>query len=289
MNELIGCCGLDCENCSARIATVTNSSALREETAALWTRLNGVTITPEMINCTGCRAKGAKTPFCDRLCPVHNCVREKRLDTCADCPQLDGCPTLGRIAANSPFVLENLKRLRGAGNMSNSSFVIERARPEDAAELLDYLKIVGGETDNLSFGAEGVALSLEAEQEYLHAQYGSTDNAQYLARAGSEIIGTASLNRKANRMSHRGVFGISLKKAWWGCGAASALTEVILAFAKENGFEQLNLEVRSSNARAIRLYEKYGFRKLCTFPHFFKIGGEYVDFDLMNLELGEAK
>ena len=67
--------------------------------------------------------------------------------------------------------------------------------------------------------------------------------------------------------------------------AASALTEAVLAFAKENGFEQLNLEVRSSNARAIRLYEKYGFRKLCTFPHFFKINGEYIDFYLMNLEM----
>ena len=73
-----------------------------------------------------------------------------------------------------------------------------------------------------------------------------------------------------------------------GCGAASALTEAVLAFAKENGFEQLNLEVRSSNARAIRLYEKYGFRKLCVFPRFFKINGEYIDFDLMNLELNTA-
>ena len=64
--------------------------------------------------------------------------------------------------------------------------------------------------------------------------------------------------------------------------------ETILTFARENGFEQLNLEVRSSNARAIHLYEKFGFRKLCTFPHFFKINGEYVDFDLMNLELNEV-
>ena len=61
--------------------------------------------------------------------------------------------------------------------------------------------------------------------------------------------------------------------------------EAILAFARENGFEQLNLEVRSSNARAIRLYEKYGFRKPCMFPHFFKINGEYIDFYLMNLEM----
>ena len=169
--------------------------------------------------------------------------------------------------------------------MNNGLFVIERARVEDAAALLDYLKIVGGEIENLSFGAEGVPLSLEAEQDYLRSQCESADNVQYLAKVDGEIIGTASLNRKPRRMSHRGEFGISLKKAWWGCGAASALAEKILAFERDNGFEQLNLEVRSDNARAIRLYEKLGFRKLCTFPAFFKIDGEPVDFDLMNLEI----
>ena len=151
--------------------------------------------------------------------------------------------------------------------------------------LLKYLKIVGGETENLSFGAEGVALALDAEQAYLRSQSDSTDHVQYLAKVDGEIIGTASLNRKPKRMSHRGEFGISLKKAWWGCGAASAMMEKILAFAKENGFEQLNLEVRSDNTRAIRLYEKYGFRKLCSFPAFFKLNGKNIDFDLMNLTL----
>ena len=111
-NQLIGCCGLDCETCDARIATLTNDNALREKTAELWTKLNGVTITPEMINCTGCRMEGAKTPYCDKLCPVHNCVREKGLDTCANCGKMEECPTLGQIAANSPFVLENLEQLK---------------------------------------------------------------------------------------------------------------------------------------------------------------------------------
>ena len=172
--------------------------------------------------------------------------------------------------------------------MNDTLFVIERARAEDAAALLDYLKIVGGETKNLSFGAEGVPLDLETERDYLRAQCESADNVQYLAKANGEIIGTASLNRKPRRKIHRGEFGISLKKAWWSCGAASALTEAVLAFAKKNGFEQLNLEVRSDNARAIRLYEKYGFRKLCTFPDFFRIHDESIDFDLMNLELNPA-
>ena len=111
-NKFIGCCGLDCEKCDARIATITNDDVLRQKTAVLWTKLNGVLITPESINCTGCRVEGAKTPFCDKLCPVHNCVREKGLDTCADCKKMDECSTLDSIAKNSPFVLENLKRLQ---------------------------------------------------------------------------------------------------------------------------------------------------------------------------------
>ena len=94
-----------------------------------------------------------------------------------------------------------------------------------------------------------------------------------------------SLSRKHKRMRHRGELGICVKRAWWGSGAAPALMDALLAFARENGFEQLNLEVRSDNIRAIRLYEKYGFRKLCVFPGFFKIDGKYIDFDLMALEL----
>ena len=46
----------------------------------------------------------------------------------------------------------------------NREFNVVRARAEDAAALLEYLKIVGGETENLSFGAEGVPIPPEAEE-----------------------------------------------------------------------------------------------------------------------------
>ena len=183
----------------------------------------------------------------------------------------------------------DLIKERNEIQMEHTNFEIVRAQAEDAAALLDYLKIVGGETDNLSFGAEGVPLDVEAEKAYLGVQAQSQDNIQLLAKANGEIIGTASLNRKQRRMGHRAEFGISLKKAWWGCGAAFALMERILAFARENGVEQVNLEVRSDNKRAIALYERFGFRKLCTFPGFFKINGEMIDFDLMNLSIRAAE
>ena len=124
----------------------------------------------------------------------------------------------------------------------------------------------------------------ETEQDYLRSQCESAECA--VSRQGiwrdhrhGKSEPQAPAHEPSRRVRHQS------EKTWWGCGAASALTEAVLAFAKENGFEQLNLEVRSDNARAIRLYEKYGFRKLCTFPDFFKIDGESIDFDLMNLEL----
>ena len=81
MKELIAYCGLDCESCEARIATARNDNALREKVAALWSELNGVEITSEMINCVGCRIDGAKTPYCESLCPIRQCALGKKLET----------------------------------------------------------------------------------------------------------------------------------------------------------------------------------------------------------------
>ena len=47
------------------------------------------------------------------------------------------------------------------------NYIIEKAQPSDAAELLEYLKIIGSESDNLTFGPEGVSFTLDAEKSFL--------------------------------------------------------------------------------------------------------------------------
>ena len=51
MNESIAYCGLNCEACEARLATVNNDDALRQRVAREWSDLNGVEITREMNAC----------------------------------------------------------------------------------------------------------------------------------------------------------------------------------------------------------------------------------------------
>ena len=86
-------------------------------------------------------------------------------------------------------------------------FTIERTRPEDAAAMLEYLKIIGGETDNLNMGTDGILIPVEQEEAYLRSMVGSTDSAMFTAKINGEIIGVANVSRLTRRMSHRGSIG----------------------------------------------------------------------------------
>lgn len=164
-------------------------------------------------------------------------------------------------------------------------FIIKNARPEDAAAILEYLKIIGGETDNLNMGAEGMPITVEAEEAFLRSMIDSADGVMYAAKASGEIIGIASVSRKKRRMSHRASIGISVRRCAWHGGVGTALMEALIAFARKNGIEQLELEVRSDNDRAIRLYERFGFTKAGTIPAFLKVNGENFACDHMVLSL----
>ena len=153
-------------------------------------------------------------------------------------------------------------------------FDIREATPKDAEKIIIYLAQVGGETDYLSFGKEGLPISIEEEHSVL-----------YVVWKNREIIGDASLSGFSRRMSHRAEFGISVVKSEWGQGIGSALLQKCIMYAKEHAIELINLEVRSDNIRAIHVYEKYGFRKIGTSPAYYKMDGTYYDFDLMVLDL----
>ena len=108
MKKYIAYCGLDCESCEARLATVNNDAALRQKVAKEWSDLNGVEITPEMINCVGCRMDGAKTPFCESLCPIRQCALQRGVQTCGSCGEVRACKTAEMILGNNGDARRNL-------------------------------------------------------------------------------------------------------------------------------------------------------------------------------------
>lgn len=163
--------------------------------------------------------------------------------------------------------------------------IIREALPEDAEILLEYMRQIGRESDNLTYGSDGISVTPEQEKAFLQ-QMRQEEHAVFLCAWQQEaLIGTGSLSPLPRRMSHRAELSISVVKKQWGNGTGSMLMEALITYAKSHGIELLNLEVRSDNTRAIHLYQKYGFKTIGTSPAFFKIGSEYADFELMYLDL----
>lgn len=160
------------------------------------------------------------------------------------------------------------------------------ATSADAAQLLDYLKRVGAETDYLTFGAQGLPVSLEQEQAFLAQMENSPHSRLFLALDGETVVGNASVNGNSHpRFGHRRNLGITVLRDYWGRGIGSTLMTQMIAFAKETGAELLSLEVRSDNERAKALYRKFGFVSCGTYPKYLKIDGQYFDVDCMTREL----
>jgi len=167
------------------------------------------------------------------------------------------------------------------------SIVIEKAKTTDAEDILNFTKIIGSETDNLSFGEGGIPISVDQESSYLKSIENSNKEIFLIAKDENEIVGTANYSCfSKKRMAHRGEFGIAVKKSYWNQGIGTMLLEQILDFAKNVAKSEIvSLEVRSDNKSAIRLYEKFGFKKIGTFKGYFKINESLVDFDIFELFL----
>lgn len=97
MKDMLGCCGLDCESCDTYKATINNDDELREKTAKLWSELNKITITKEMINCVGCRMDGVKTYYCSEMCGIRKCALGKATRPAANAPKWRNAKPLRRF------------------------------------------------------------------------------------------------------------------------------------------------------------------------------------------------
>jgi hypothetical protein len=111
MEKVISCCGLNCATCDARIATINDNNELRKATAEKWkTMYNVQDMSPDMINCTGCREPGVKLGHAS-VCEIRRCADVKGFRTCSECSELETCNIISPIHKAVPEALLNLKNL----------------------------------------------------------------------------------------------------------------------------------------------------------------------------------
>ncbi len=166
-----------------------------------------------------------------------------------------------------------------------SKIIIRELEGKDTEKFVEYTKLIGSQTQNLSYGAEGINKSQSEIETFIKTTRSSINSVLLGAWEKDNLIGVANLNNRHGRMSHRADLGLSVIKSRWNLGFGSMLMSSLKSFAKTKNIEIINLEVRADNKPAIHLYEKFGFVKKGDFPAYFKIGSNYIDFILMCLDL----
>ena len=129
---------------------------------------------------------------------------------------------------------------------NGSTAVLRTAVPEDAAQMIAYLRACAEETDCLLRLPEEWDISVETEEALLRDMARQTENRMLVCSVKGEIAGRATVS-------------IALRRAYWGQGISGVMFEEMEAFARERGVTQLELAYIQGNERARHLYDRMGF------------------------------
>ena len=165
---------------------------------------------------------------------------------------------------------------------------IREAVPADAEAVLDYLALIGAQSDNLDFGSEGLGYTIDEEAGFIEAIAASDNGKILMGFIGQDLVSVAHLAGKSKRprTKHAATLAISVVKAHWHLGIGEAMLMALIDRAHSNPVLRIvDLEVRADNAAAIALYEKHGFVISGRFPQRFRIEGVSIDTLLLTKEL----
>ena len=127
---------------------------------------------------------------------------------------------------------------------------VRSVEPEDAPLMLQYMKIMLGETPFLLRSPEEFDYTEEEEAAVLAGRKNNPRSLMLIVESEGRIIASADVcpHGSKKRVLHRAELGISVLKDYWRRGIGSAMMERLIAFAQRSGYEQIELTVESKTA-----------------------------------------
>ncbi|MCK5345378.1 MAG: GNAT family N-acetyltransferase [Candidatus Heimdallarchaeota archaeon] len=168
---------------------------------------------------------------------------------------------------------------------SGTKLIIKPAVSTDAADIIDYLNMTAGESDNITFGPGEFGKTIEQEKAYLTSLQDSKNDILVVGVVEGEIICVANVSGGGRpRIEHNASFGITVAKKLWRQGIGKAVLTYLIDWAYETQIiRKINLSVRNDNAGAITLYKSFGFEKEGVMTREMLIDGVFID----TIEMGK--
>ena len=168
---------------------------------------------------------------------------------------------------------------------------LRSAVPDDAEQLVHLISTILDENDFNITTPEEFRFNVDHEIEWIEDVTESPGHLIIVAEYDAELIGMLNFHvDPRRRMKHHGALSINVSRGWRDQGLGRAMLQTLIAWAEEEpSIEKLNLEVFTTNSRAISLYRSLGFQQEGHLHNQIKMApGEYVDILLMGLWLKKA-
>lgn len=162
---------------------------------------------------------------------------------------------------------------------------VRLATIKDAQIIYDLLFQSSDETDFLAVDSKE-RLEEGFSKEKIKTLLSNNSDRIFICFLGSVPIGMLGIHfMQRKRVKHRASIGINVLKKYWELGAGKALlSKAIEHFNSDKELTKLELEVRSDNNRAIKLYEKFGFKIEGEISQYFHINGIFYSGYIMGIE-----
>jgi ribosomal protein S18 acetylase RimI-like enzyme len=158
------------------------------------------------------------------------------------------------------------------------NLVFREAEIDDAEEMISYLNIVGGESDNLMHGSEGFKVPVEAVKRRIQASHDADNSIIMIVLAGEKIIARAELDGCSGaRLHHNARFSISVRKDYWNMKIGTMLMTKIIERAGKMNLRNIELEVIAENKAAFALYHKMAFSDVGIYRNYWFANNVYSD------------
>jgi len=170
--------------------------------------------------------------------------------------------------------------------------IVRNPKVGDEQGLVDHMKTVDCETKYLAREPGEFNFTLDQERDFIKNTITNNNIFFLVGEIGENIIANCSVGivMNNNRFQHRASMGIAVRKEYWSLGVGKRLMKECIKWCKENGVEQLELEVVTQNNRAISMYKSFGFQVHGTKKHAMKYeDGSYADEYFMILFLDDIK
>lgn len=152
---------------------------------------------------------------------------------------------------------------------NGKTVVIRKPAVGDAEQMIAVMSAADAETPFLARNPGEFHSTVEREEAIIKAVLKDTDSGWFVAEYEGKLIGQCSVERvrRYERYRHRAEAAFVILKDFCGLGIGGKMMEECLRWCREHDITQMELDVVTTNERALAMYKGFGFEVTGTQPN----------------------